>query len=788
MKDSNRRGASDRVDDRNSPKLLTVQEVNPLIGKPGEYQITLPPVSDGECTLLVECDAHEFPFQSYCRYVRHAGENLPYTFSSMEFHERGPGIRLGPWPGWRGIPEWPVASASCGGKETRLQPTFWGDEIARGIVRLVGNLPAEVSGNTIIATGELSIVPTRVSIYHTHQLKAKRIPASLLPELRDVHPRLLVREDQLPSLRAKVSASHRTIWLKLLGLWENRHLPFEKTPESKCVSGPQRLAEEDRVVISALFALVTEKREDTHAALEAYARYMDVTRRADFEPLRIDTQSGEVLFTLCLGYDWLFRWMTESDKTAAWNEIERVAAICASFLGPERRDYGQAHYLGCGLGLLAYAFLLPDERLDRGDRIAELRGSLDCALTLLATDGSYPHGINLWIYEFSFLLRWIELFRGCAGLDVWSTAGYALERASGFRAATLSSDAMKGISFGDPQYRVGGDSWCHFLIASRTRSGIAQWLGLRLQDLTHDGVDFRNIPPRRRVYEILFYDPDVDPAPPEERLQTFEEVGQITARSNGTLFTMRSGPPLGRRRYAAGEYGAYGHSDPANGSFLIERNGVLIASGPGPVYRRDTALHNVITIDGQGQVGDSTVWLPDFFPPEVLPHTPRVDVKSLTADLTRAYLPCLGIKQYVRAIYANPARVVAGVDTIVSGLPHRVEWNVHSHLPFCCMSAANPLRFDLGSDVRLIVFAPANASWETSRSEFVPAYPNDGTRDYRCVVSVNAPDAQFFWLYLLAGQSIPALRRGGSGSFAAEFVEGDQLLFDGTLLVLRGAR
>ncbi len=454
-------------------------------------------------------------------------------------------------------------------------------------------------------------------------------------------------------------------------------------------------------------------------------------------------------------------------------------------MGPGRRDYGQAHYLGCGLGLLAYSLLSADAKQNAPAWLPELRGALDSALTLLSEDGSYPHGINLWIYEFGFLLRWIELIRGCADDDLWKPHGRALAQAALFRAATLSGAATHGITFGDPQYRVGGDSWCHFLIASRTCSGVAQWLGEQILDLPHEGVDFRSIPPRRRVYEFLFYDPAVAPTSPGNGVQAFPEIGQVAVRSQQALCLFRAGPPLGRRRYAAGEYGAYGHSDPASGAFLIEHDGRFIACGPGPVYRRDTGLHNVVTIDGQGQVGDSTVWLPDFLPPEVLSPTPEVESDGLRAsvfvDLTKAYLPHLGVERFTRAVYADPERIVLGVDTLVCARARSLEWNTHSRFAFRLVSEENPFVFDFDGGVRLVVLAPESSVWQAGLSEFIPAYPNDGTRDYRCTIKVRSGQGRFVWCYLLASQALPRFERGSEGELAVLFEDGLRLDFDGRL-------
>jgi hypothetical protein len=775
---------------RRTPELLGRHEVVAVPEEPGKYRFSCTAAIEGELTLLLECDAKDFPFDRYCRFVRHPGQNHPYTFSSLEFHPYPPGIRLGPWPGWRGILEFPVVSASIGAFRTNLQPTFWGDESTSGILRMLGRLPDHCDGVVTFTSSDSQIVPRRVSIYPTNTLHARGFPTRLKPELEGVHPRLLITPGVLSLLHHRAVGSHRALWGNLLSVWENRLLPFEKTAESKCVSGPERLSGQDRVLISALIALVTEKNDDVRHALEAYRGYVDETGRPDYEPLGIDTQAGEALFILSVGYDWLYSWISEPEKSRAAGRLKQVAHICASYLTPERMDYGQAHYLGCGLGLVAYSLLGLEGEPDSSNRLAGLRGALECSLELLSDDGSYPHGINLWIYEFGFLLRWIELFRACSGDDIWQSKGEGLGLASAFRVATLSGGANQGITFGDPQYRVGGDSWCHFLIASRTGSSLAQWAGQRLLDQSHEGVDFRNMPARRRVYEFLFFDPEIAGNPLGPGVQTFADIGQVTFRSPGTLFAMRSGPPLGCKRYAAGEYGAYGHSDPANGSFLLEHNGHMIASGPGPVYRRDTSMHNVVTIDGKGQIGDSAVWLPDFFPPEVLPPCLEIDTDGLSAtlfaDLAKAYLPHLGVERYTRAVFVNPERIVLGVDVVTCNAVRSIEWNIHSRFPFTSVIGDRAMVFDLGSDVRLALLSPREVSWETGLMDFIPAYPNDGTRDYQLTARVKSAAERFIWCYLLASTSLPRISKETNGTFEVEVANGETLVFDGFRFRFRG--
>ncbi len=600
-----------------APIPLGTFDVMPPKQMGGPYTVALPESLRGEVTLLVECAADGFQFERFCRFVRHTNPSDPYTFSTMEFSTDADGIRVGPWPGWRDIPRIPVLGIRYGSVDAEVRESFWGDEIQCSVLRFISRIACDGNGELALSSPDPFIVPKRAILYRTAALTATDRDVSLREDLVGIHPRLLFTPNDIPALRLKARGSHRKKWDTILAMMGSWDLPFEKTAESKTIEGPERLSSEDRVLLSAFIALMSPDDENVRRALGAYRSYIAETGRADFEPLRIDTQAGEVLFTLSVGYDWLVSFLSPDEERAAQQRLRDVADICFAHLGYKRHDYGQAHYLGCGLGLLAFSFVTWENHPQSKSWAAWLRGALESALQLVPEDGFYPHGINLWIYEFGFLLRWIEMLRACTGEDLWQ-AHPGLAHASRFRAATLSPDGLLGVTFGDPQYRTGGDSWCHFLIAARTGSREAQRVGTLLEDLPHAGVDFRSIPARRRLYEFLFFDPTIEPQAPVSGVSHFADGGQVCIKSATSVFTLRSGSPIGMQRYVQGEYGAYGHSDPANGSFLLRNARSFVANGSGPVYRRDTRLHNVITVDGQGQIGDSTVWLPDFIPPEML--------------------------------------------------------------------------------------------------------------------------------------------------------------------------
>ena len=760
-------------------------------GVPGISRLTPPRQVRGEVRILILFDGVDYPFENHYRYARHRGEGTPYTFSNMEFAAEGPGLRVGPWPGWRGIPEFPRVTVRAGASSSSVTMIPWGDELMHRAIR--GGALLRLSGEDVLQcdVADTRLRPVYADLYEGPVPHAVPRPVSLPPEDRESHPRLLFTARDIPAMREKARGSHRDYWERILNLLEGAHLPWRVTPESKIPEGAERLRSDDRCFMGAFAALIDPSPSRLSLARESFLAYIQETQEASYQPLGIDTQAGETLFILSLCYDWTHGEWTKSERKRICGWIRDVAGICWSHLGYERRDYGQAHYLGCALGLLAYSFLFWGEDPRCKEWAGHLRGVLDTVISMIPQDGFYPHGINLWIYEYGFLLRWMELFRVCTGTDLWRPAD-RWKNSSRYRGACTSPDSLYGVTFGDPQYRVGGDSWCHYLIAARTGSGEAQWLGDTLRDVTPSGVDFRSMPPRRRVYEFLFHDSAIAPVKPDECVSEYQDGGQVFARGGHHrpfLFTFRGGAPLGRQRYGAGEAGGYGHADPANGSFLVFLRSGPAVCGPGPTYRRDTSLHNTITVDGRGQIGDSAVWLPDFFPPEVIPPDPDFRIQrgqvSLRAEIAPAYLPHLHVRECLRALWVDPGRCIAGVDRVRCAEAHSIEWNLHAGEIRRTGESAGIFTADLGGPgdfCRLILLDPPDAEPETGPTEMVPAYPHDGIRIAHIRFSVKRSEAVFLWCLLFdPALEAPQIAREREG-LSLRFTGGDTLYYkDGFL-------
>ena len=764
--------------------LLGILPLEASVQRRNEYECKAPPDRDVEMLILVLFDCARYPLEHHLRFASHKHSEKPYTFPNFTFSDSPPGIPIGPWPGWRGIPEMPTTSVSVGGRQTRLEYQFWGDEAQRRIIRGVSRIGIVKNEDIVVRTSDPQLIPIEAQFYSVAPLKPEPSALEISNTLLLQRPRLLINESDLQALRTRLLGRNESFdrVAELLNRWNQ---PQVITPESKIAAGSEGLTPEDRVLLGAFLALVNPSPSNVQRGIKSLLEYADLTRQPDFAPLTIDTQSGEVLFLLCVGYDWLSQHVDDEERRHVRTRLWEIAEICWSHLGYERTDYAQAHYLGCGMGLLAFSLLFWEEHPHAHEWGNHLIGVLDLVLSLLPPDGFFAHGINLWIYEFGFLLRWLELLRTGGGLDLWPH-GDDMSQASAFRAAATSPDGLYGITFGDPQYRVGGDSWCHYLIALRTGSAQARSLGDLLRDTPVEGVDFRNAPARHRIYECLWYPTHIISEPVKAGIRVFADGSQFFCRTSNTLFTFRAGPPLGHHRSMSGITGGYGHSDPCNGAFLLFANGSLALAGPGPVYRRDSALHNVVTINGRGQIGDSAVWMPDFIPPSLLCPRPELKVTdntiSATVELSSSYLPDLGVRSLRRSIMLELDRYIVGVDLIDLENDSSIEWNLHSWKKFSHIETAPRFTFRIGADdsqpTTVFCHTADRPTWQTGESGFVPAYSNDGVRDKYLRISTTGTEAAFFWFIVLYGD-LPQfnLDSGRRGTWV--FNDGTTLNFDG---------
>jgi hypothetical protein len=211
---------------------------------------------------------------------------------------------------------------------------------------------------------------------------------------------------------------------------------------------------------------------------------------------------------------------------------------------------------------------------------------------------------------------------------------------------------------------------------------------------------------------------------------------------------MRSGAPLGRQRRAAGEVGGYGHSDPCNGAVLVWHGGTFVGSGPGPLYRRDTALHNLVTIDGRGQVGDSCVWFPDLLEERFIPPEPKVrrirGGLQVRCELAAAYLSPLGVQRHSRIVVIGADGSLRGEDIIELATTAEITWHWHTQAKVTVSGRLLALRGP-GCQATLSIEPEVGGVLRVAPEVFVAAYPHEGTVGTAITVTRFASRVVFRW-------------------------------------------
>jgi hypothetical protein len=109
--------------------------------------------------------------------------------------------------------------------------------------------------------------------------------------------------------------------------------------------------------------------------------------------------------------------------------------------------------------------------------------------------------------------------------------------------------------------------------------------------------------------------------------------------------------------------------------------------------------------------------------------------------------------------------------------------NMHSWEEFVPVAGEQGGVFSLPGGVRYVLLAPSTAMGKTGLTEFVPAYPNDGTRDYFMQSAVRASETRFIWCHLFTPEPLPAVDPAGHSTFHISFAGGLSLLFDGRWLI-----
>jgi len=712
----------------------------------GGYRIFLNQPDNKSCKIRFSFKMGKNFLDKFYLYAQHKGGGKKYSFPNFTLSKEPAGIRFGPWPGWRFVPAMPELKLTASEKEYKVKFYFTGDEENSCIINAYSECDLSQENELSLNVGSLPLELISTEIYDAKNITLAQNKISIKEDNISYRPRLLFNPVDLLVLKIR---GNSICWDNIEKLFDNWTLTWKTNPEVRTLAGRERLNILDKILLSSFHALMTSDKRSVKKAKKTLKEFISISSQPDYEPLLIDTQTGSCLFYMCLVYDWIEYFLNEEEKREFKKHIDTAKNKLLKFLTPDRKDYAQAHFLGCISGLLAYSIVFYHEEKESKEYIDFIANAFTTAMEMLPDDGSYPHGINLWIYEYTFLIRITEMLDRFTNINFWERKSF-WKNSSKFREISLSPDKLHGITFGDPQFRVAGDAWIHFLISKRLNNYDIRNFAIDLMDIESSGVDHRSVMPSRRIFEFIYGDDQkTETATQFDSVKYFQDTGQIFINKNDFLFTVKCGAPLGKKRHEQGEWSGYGHSDPCNGAFLVYYKNSFVFTGPESSYKRNTEFQNTITINGSGQIGDKMVWSPDFNLSRNFPENTGFRQSNrfclIDMNLTPAYNDSIQAEGIRRELLVFDSGVILGCDVIELKNSNDIEWNIHSYSRIRKLKGNDFLIKDKLVKAN-IIFLNGFDNFQTGLTPFVPGYPNSGRRDYFLKITKHGYNAQFIYL------------------------------------------
>ncbi|CDM64324.1 DUF4962 domain-containing protein [Pyrinomonas methylaliphatogenes] len=553
--------------------------------------------------------------------------------------------------------------------------------------------------------------------------------ATLRPELRGVHPRVFVTEEELELLRQRARTTHRELWQRALS--QVRALRRDPPP-----APAQERRAQNEVGIGIAEAAFAYRIEGDPRLLAAARKYMEAAVSYDvwgyyYNKPNVDLAAGHLLYGLGWGYDLLYHDLTEKERARYRDKLIKQARLLFDYYKPKpgrTYSYSQNHVFIPIAGLAVAAYALYDEVEDAPEWARLARAIYDRVLATYTPDGYYYEGFEYWVFATPWIIHYLDAHRHATGEDLYDQPG--LRAMHKYVAHTMLPSGRDIFDFGDafegPLTRLrrgedhqrthpGGHLLSNYNLlyatAARFRDGEAQGVAEWLRKLGQlNAEDF---------WSLIWYDPTVQPVPIEKqaRWHYFTDHEVIYWRSGwskeAVAFAFKCGPPEGHhaaellKRFSDWHLSS-GHAHPDAGSFIIYAKGRYLTGDSGYAGVPLTAHHNTALVDGRGQAREGRGH--DAFsgvPYDLLNRIRILEAKLgdkevvIRADVTSAYMPELDLLRFEREFRFSAEGGFRIIDTLQLAKAHVITELIHAD------ETIMPLgddRFAIGgSDAKLIV-------------------------------------------------------------------------------------
>ncbi|CAN5127253.1 hypothetical protein BH20ACI1_BH20ACI1_11880 [soil metagenome] len=530
--------------------------------------------------------------------------------------------------------------------------------------------------------------------------------SSLKKELEGVHPRVFLTQSEIDALKAKTKLAPE--------LWQTALRRVRALTDEPAPAPAQARRVQNEVGIGIAEAAFIYKITGDKKYLDAAKKYMDAAISYDvwgytYNKPDVDLAAGHLLYGMGCGYDLLYNDLTPAEREKYRTKLIRQARLLYDFFKPKSGKsyaYSQNHTFIPISGLAITAYALMDETDEAKDWAAVSRAIFDRVLATYSDDGYYYEGMEYWIFSTPWLVHYMDAHLHTTGENLYeSTPG--LKHAYKYVShATLPSGEFN-FDFGDiyagnitrsrqgddyERERINGHFRTNYNIlynlANRYNNGEAQGVANWLKSKGQVNAE--------EFWTFIWFNDSIKPMPIEqqEKWHYFPDHDVVYWRSSwkddAMAFAFKAGPPEGHAATEKLEKFpdwrlSSGHAHPDAGSFIIWSNGKYLTGDSGYAGVPLTEHHNTLLIGGKGQGREGEGH--DVFagiPYKRLNKIRISDVKmnankvSITADLTNAYEPEVGLKSFIRRFDFTAPNDFVIIDDVKTNMPQIITAFFHA--------------------------------------------------------------------------------------------------------------
>ena len=438
----------------------------------------------------------------------------------------------------------------------------------------------------------------------------------------------------------------------------------------------------------------------------------------------VDLSASWLLFGLGLTYDWIKEDLTKEERTKFLNKLILQGNKMFNY-GEENKgncwstDYWQNHNWINYSGLLTTSMAIRSEYDGAEKWVTTIKDNFEKVFQYLPEDGSNYEGAGYWRYAMKFFLNAADLIKKDGGPNYFQSN--FLKNTFYYRLYQTAPNWEENINFGDVHDRRSSHSICaYYKMASEQNNGHAQWLGelVRNKFLFREAYQSKIFPGilPEAFLEFLWYNPKIDQESPENLPLTkyFEDLGLVVMRSSwdtdATHLSFKTSPPGGHKQWKLSwelnkknnwRTRSLTHYHVDFNHFTLIHKGAALAIDEGYNRTSKAEIHNLITVDGTGCVGEK-IWEEGDLSDPVLfdlnckgihnvwrdvPETAIAKIEAFsnengytyaTGEASKMYYPEMELTRNARHIINSQLGYYILLDELESDLEHTYTWRIHS--------------------------------------------------------------------------------------------------------------